>query len=242
MTPERYKRVREIYVDALLVGLDRRDAYLTEVCGADWALRQDVELLLDREEQGGALNDQPTLEAATRVLTENQSESPIGQSIGNYRILSLLGRGGMGEVYLGEDARLRRKVAIKLLPAPFTKDRERLLRFEHEAQAASALNHPNIITIHEVGEVQTEAGSTHYLVTEYIEGETMRRRLKAGPMNLNNAHRRGIASCKRAPGSARERDHSPRHQAGECNGAARRAGQGAGFWLSQTGRATNING
>ena len=158
MTPERYKRVRQIYVDALLVGLDRRDAYLTEVCGADWALRQDVELLLDREEQGGALNDQPTLEAATRVLTENQSESPIGQSIGNYRILSLLGKGGMGEVYLGEDTRLKRKVAIKLLPAAFTTDQARLRRFEQEAQAASALNHPNIITIHEIGEVHTEAG------------------------------------------------------------------------------------
>jgi eukaryotic-like serine/threonine-protein kinase len=183
MTPERYKRIRQVYQDALSVEPARRDAYLTEVCGTDTALRQEIEMLVDREEQGTALNDQPTLEAATRV--EAMAGSPIGQSIANYRILSLLGKGGMGEVYLGEDARLRRKVAIKLLPAPFTSDRERLRRFEQEAQAASALNHPNIITIHEVGEVQTESGDTHYLVTEYIEGETLRQRLNAGPMDLN---------------------------------------------------------
>src|SRR5262247_3322472 len=102
---------------------------------------------------------------------------PANQLIAHYRILSKLGAGGMGEVYLAEDTKLGRKVALKLLPAEFTTDAVRVRRFEQEARAASALNHPNIITIHEIGEVRTEAGATHYIVTEYVEGETLRQRL-----------------------------------------------------------------
>src|SRR5262245_29313240 len=87
----------------------------------------------------------------------------------------------MGEVHLALDTRLGRKVAIKLLLAEFTTDAERLRRFELEARAASALNHPNIITIHEIGAVRTEAGDTHYIVTEYVEGDTLRQRLTSAP-------------------------------------------------------------
>src|SRR5262249_36492245 len=102
-------------------------------------------------------------------------------SVGHYQILSLLGKGGMGEVYLGEDSRLGRKVAIKLLPAIFTTQPERVRRFAQESRAASALNHPNIITIHEIGEASTEQGETHYIVTEYVEGETLRQRMECAP-------------------------------------------------------------
>ena len=97
--------------------------------------------------------------------------------IGGYQLLETLGVGGMGEVHLALDIRLRRKVAIKLLPVEFTSDSGRLRRFTQEAHAASALNHPNIITIHEIG----VADSTHYIVTEYIDGETLRQRIKAAP-------------------------------------------------------------
>lgn len=100
----------------------------------------------------------------------------IGTIINHYRVLSSLGAGGMGEVYLAEDTRLGRKVALKLLPATFVKNQDRLRRFEQEARTASALNHPNIITIHDIG----RSDSTHFIATEYIEGETLRRRL-AGP-------------------------------------------------------------
>ena len=101
----------------------------------------------------------------------------IGTVINHYRVLSSLGAGGMGEVYLAEDTRLGRKVALKLLPASFVKNADRLRRFEQEARAASALNHPNIITIHDIG----QSDSTHFIATEYIEGETLRARLGAGP-------------------------------------------------------------
>jgi serine/threonine protein kinase/Tol biopolymer transport system component len=103
-----------------------------------------------------------------------------GARLNHYQILAPLGAGGMGEVYLAEDTRLRRKVALKLLPAEVTRDAERLRRFAQEARAASALNHPNILTIFEVGEVD----GAHFIATEFIDGQTLRERLKSGPPAL----------------------------------------------------------
>jgi serine/threonine protein kinase len=100
-----------------------------------------------------------------------------------YTLISLLGVGGMGEVYLAEDTRLGRKVSLKTLPSEFTNDKERLRRFHHEARAASALNHPNLLTIHEIG---SEAGA-HFIAAEYIDGETLRQRLKRGKMKIDEA-------------------------------------------------------
>jgi serine/threonine protein kinase len=183
MTPERYKEVGRLYRAALELEPARWAAYLAEVCGGDEALRQEVESLLDYEARGERLIDQPALKAAARAMAEDQAPSPVpslaGQSIGHFRILSLLGTGGMGQVWLAEDAHLNRKVAIKLLPAEFTADAERMRRFALEARAASALNHPNIMTIHEIG----EAEKMHYIVTEYVKGETLRQRLTDAPDN-----------------------------------------------------------
>jgi serine/threonine-protein kinase len=111
---------------------------------------------------------------------EAKSLSLLGTRLGHYHVLSLLGAGGMGEVYLAEDIRLKRQVAVKLLPAELTANQDRLRRFEQEAQAASALNHPNIITIHEIGQVE----SLNFIVTEFIEGETLRKRMSTARMNL----------------------------------------------------------
>src|SRR5499426_579476 len=109
-------------------------------------------------------------------------ESLIAASqIGSYQLLEPLGRGGMGEVHLALDTRLGRKVALKLLPGAFTTDDGRVRRFAQEARAASALNHPNIITIHEIGEAATESGSLQYIVTEFVDGETLRQRMASAP-------------------------------------------------------------
>ena len=101
-------------------------------------------------------------------------------NLGHYEIRSQLGAGGMGEVYLAHDSRLGRSVALKLLPAEFTKDESRLRRFQQEARTASALNHPNILTIFEIGEV----AGIHFIATELIEGETLRERMKRGETRL----------------------------------------------------------
>ena len=116
-------------------------------------------------------------------MLETEQQLKAGQKIGHYEILSILGKGGMGEVYLARDARLDRKVALKLMPSAFTKDRERLRRFEQEARAASALNYPNILTIHEIGEVRNR----RFIATEFIDGETLREKMIDGPLKTADA-------------------------------------------------------
>src|SRR5215510_5819510 len=177
MTPERYQQVGQIYRAALELESDQRAAYLGEACAGDEDLQRDVESLLEYQARSGGLIDQPILENAARAMADATTTKVIGQNFGHYRILSLLGHGGMGEVYLALDTRLGRKVAIKLLLAQFTTDSERLRRFEQEARAASALNHPNIITVYEIGEIE----GRRFIVTEYVEGETLRQLMARAP-------------------------------------------------------------
>ena len=122
----------------------------------------------------------PAMDVAAGLLAEENYPSLAGQSLSHYQVLSMIGAGGMGEVYLAEDTRLRRKVALKLLPAQFTQYADRARRFEHEARAASSLNHPNVITIFEVGQVD----GRHFICAEYIEGQTLRRRLEGDQLKL----------------------------------------------------------
>ncbi|MCU1288656.1 MAG: serine/threonine protein kinase with repeat, partial [Acidobacteria bacterium] len=106
-----------------------------------------------------------------------------GQHIGHYEILSAIDAGGMGEVYLAHDSRLDRKVALKTLPKEFAEDADRMSRFVREAKSASALNHPNIITIHEIGESE----GTHYIATEFIDGKTLNEYARASPLDYKSA-------------------------------------------------------
>src|SRR5438105_7011002 len=112
------------------------------------------------------------------------NDSMIGQTISHSQMTKKIGAGGMGEVYLAHDTRLDRKVALKLLPAEFTQDADRVRRFMQEAKAASALNHPNIITIHEIGATPTATGATYYIATEYIDGETLRAQMQRARLSL----------------------------------------------------------
>jgi Tol biopolymer transport system component len=180
MTPERYKQVGELYRAALELAPEQRAAFLAEACGDDEALRQEVASLLGYQAQGEGLIDQPALEVAARALAEDRARSPVGQSVGHYQILSLLGKGGMGEVYRARDVRLGREVAIKVLPTEYAADADRLRRFEQEARAAGMLNHPNVLTIYDIG---THAGAP-FIVAELLEGETLRGRLREKALPL----------------------------------------------------------
>src|SRR5262249_41539788 len=191
MEPDRWEQIELLYHAALEREPEARECFLDEACAGDEDLRREVAGLLACDIPRDSFIQSPAIEIAARAmaaepLIESSSKSmrsPIaGSQIGAYQLLEPLGRGGMGEVYLALDTRLNRKVAVKLLLAEFTTDAERLLRFEQEARAASSLNHPNIITIHEIGRVRTEAGDTHYIVTEYVEGETLRQRLRHAPL------------------------------------------------------------
>ncbi len=178
MTPERLSRIEQIYHAALEHSDNERTLFLNEVCAGDDQLRHEIISLLAANDQAADFMNAPVLEDDTRMLAPGQSpsssQSPVGRQIGQYQVLSKLGEGGMGEVFLARDTRLDRKVAIKMLPAEFTQDASRLRRFEQEARAASALNHPNIITIYEIGEASTEHGKAHFIATEFIEGRTLR--------------------------------------------------------------------
>jgi eukaryotic-like serine/threonine-protein kinase len=175
VTPEQYRRVGQIYHQALEFERGQRAAFLDRECEGDEELRLEVESLIAAHEQPETFLNAPAVEVLAKQLAEEKPLS-IGQQIGHHRIISLLGRGGMGEVYLAQDTRLSRKVALKLLPAEFTRDVGRVRRFEQEARAVSALNHPNILTVFEIG----ETNEAHYIVTEFIDGQTLRERMKGG--------------------------------------------------------------
>jgi TolB-like protein len=185
MKPERWHDIERLYHDALARGPDDRTAFLDGAC-ADEAVRREVESLLAHDEPAARFMSRPPGELAAEMLATEPSASPIGTSIDRYRIVDLLGHGGMGEVYLAVDTRLDRKVAVKVLPGAFAGDGERLRRFEREARSASALNHPNILTIHEIGEAPAGAGS-RYIVAEYVEGETVRELVRRGPLGPSAA-------------------------------------------------------
>ena len=170
MTPERWQQVNEIFHSALEREPARRAAFIDQACADDHELRKEVVSLIRSHENTDSFIDAPGFGAAAQLLAEDSPDLSVGQRIGHYKIISLLGSGGMGEVYLAQDSKLGRKVALKLLPASFTKDQERVRRFEQEARAASALNHPNILTIFDIEEIE----GVHFIATEYIEGKTLR--------------------------------------------------------------------
>jgi serine/threonine protein kinase/TolB-like protein/Tfp pilus assembly protein PilF len=183
MTPERWQRVKEIFDAALQIEPAKRSAFLSNACGGDDDLRNEVETLIASHEKDGSFIDAPAYEAAAEQIVNNQAELKAGQTIGHYEVLSTLGRGGMGEVYLAQDTKLGRKVALKLLQSDVIKDKDRLRRFEQEARAASALNHPNIITIYEIG----EADSHRFMAAEFVDGETLREPIAAGRLMAGDA-------------------------------------------------------
>jgi len=169
MIPDRWQRVEAVFQEALDRPPQERASFLEQACHGDAELKSETATLIAAHDQAGDFIEQPALVHDARVIFNETAAENIGREIGAYRLVDRLGAGGMGEVYLAEDHRLDRLVALKLLPVHFASDDERLARFQREARAASALNHPNILTIHEVG----EADSLRFIATEYIDGETV---------------------------------------------------------------------
>jgi serine/threonine protein kinase len=180
MTPERWNQVEEVLQAALDRAPQERAAFLNEVCAGDEELQTEASSLISAHDAAVDFIEEPAMSQDARVLLGDHKLKNTGREIGPYKIIDELGSGGMGEVYLAQDSRLNRLVALKVLPAYFVSDDTRLRRFQREARAASALNHPNILTIHEVGELD----GTHFIATEFIDGQTIRELIAAGDLSI----------------------------------------------------------
>src|SRR5262245_5882867 len=187
MTPERWQRIEQLYHSALERDASEREAFLAAACVGDNALRGEVESLLRCDARAEDFIEEPALEVAAQLHAEGRAPSMIGRQLGHYQILSLLGAGGMGEVYRARDTRLSREVALKVLPTAFANDTDRLRRFEQEARAAGMLNNPNILTVHDIGTASPENGGAPYIVSELLEGETLRERLNGAALPVRTA-------------------------------------------------------
>ena len=183
MKAERWQQINDLFQSATERAPEERAAFLDQASDGDEGLRREVETLLTSYERAENFIESPAFEVAPELLTNESAGVLVGELIGHYRIESLIGIGGMGEVYLARDERLGRKVALKLLPERLTADATQLSRFKAEARAASALNHPNILTVYEI----SVEGNRHFIATEFIEGMTLRASLARGRMNLHDA-------------------------------------------------------
>lgn len=179
MNSERWQKVRGLFDAVVELSPQNRERFLDKSCGTDKELRRDVENLLASYNDAESFMEQAAVvEVAGIIIERNNLEA--GKSFGHYEIIKQIGAGGMGEVYLAKDRKLDRQVAVKILNEKFSRDESNLERFIQEAKAASALNHPNILVIHEIGESE----NSNYIVSEFIEGKTLRTFVEASPMEL----------------------------------------------------------
>lgn len=184
MNPERLRQIEERYHATLELPPADREAFINESCGDDEELLREIKTLLDVNRSPNNFFAQPPLSLAAEMFADRETQTNLaGKEISHYKIIRLLGAGGMGDVYLAEDTKLHRQIALKVLTSQFESDDERIKRFKKEARAVSALNHPNIITIYSIEE--TEAGS--FIATEYIEGQTLRERIAQRPLTWQDA-------------------------------------------------------
>jgi serine/threonine-protein kinase len=183
MTPARLQKIEEIFRTALDQTPDQVSEFLERACDGDQLLRRKVEALLSSRERASTFIETSAVGIATKIIEDGQGNLLVGQTFGHYKISKRIGGGGMGEVYMATDVTAGRKAALKLLPMHFTGDAERLKRFQQEAHAVVALNHPNILTVYEIGKDH----STYYIASELIEGETLRQRLARGRIEVGEA-------------------------------------------------------
>jgi predicted ATPase/serine/threonine protein kinase len=187
MDAERWKRVDQVLQSALLVSPEVRDEFLGRECAGDAALEGEVRSLLDSHRNAEGFLEHPAIRVAAKAMAQAETgdaiDSMCGRIFSHYQILTKLGAGGMGEVYRARDTRLDREVAIKTLSLDWGSQPDAISRLEKEARAACALNHPNIVTIYELGQVD----GTHYIAMELVDGETVRELLATGPIPFRKA-------------------------------------------------------
>lgn len=209
---DRWQRLEGLFYEALELEPDARKAFLQERCAGNDALRAEVESLLASADQPLDFFQKPVRDAALNVVSTGQAPAlKPGDHFGRYQIMAAVGAGGMGQVYLAQDTQLRRNVALKLLAPHLTRDELGLRRFEQEAQSASSLSHPNILTVYEFGQIEGK----YYIATEYVEGQTLRERIGGGKFEAGEvtdiamqicsalvaAHARGIVHRDIKPGN-----------------------------------------
>ena len=231
MSPERYEQADKIFQSAVELAADQRGTFLDRACAGDAELRKEVETLLSYDQQAQGFIEAPVFEQAADLLADDQARTLVGETIGPFKLVARLGAGGMGEVYLAEDSRLGRKVALKLLSRSLLGDDHLRTRFLREARLASALDHPNICTIYEIG----EAAGQLFIAMQYLEGKTLHQVIAGRPLSLDSLL---SLSLQVADGvaAARSRHHPPRHQTGQHHHHAARAGQSTGLRPGQDSR------
>jgi len=183
VSPERLDHIQTLYTDAASLRPQDRRAFLDGACGADSDLRKEIESLLAFQPRAETYLDKPAFEVAARSLADDGAQALVDRRLGRYQLLSLVGRGGMGDVYCAVDSRLNRLVAVKTLPSYMARDQEHVRRFEQEARAIAALNHPHICVLHDAG----YDDGLHYLVFEYLVGELLSDRLSREPQSPRQA-------------------------------------------------------
>ena len=202
MTPERWQQVDQLFQAALEREPEERAAFISEACGSDDSLRREVEALLASDGQAGSLIEAPAYAVAAPLIAGDDAQLLVGKSIGHFQIISLVGKGGMGEVYRARDTKLDRTVALKILPEELSVDADRMRRFVREAKAASALNHSNVAHIYEIG----ESDGVSFIAMEFVEGQTLAAKINGHPLEtgeivdigsqiadaLDEAHSKGI--------------------------------------------------
>jgi hypothetical protein len=230
MQPERWQKIERIFSQAITIAPVERKGFLARTCGDDADLRDEITSMLTEDADEEFLSE-PVFDLGARLL--DADGLPREREFGSYQLQKILGRGGMGAVYLARDARLERFVALKVLPASVVENKDAVARFRQEARAASLVSHPNVARVYEFG----ENGGCWFLAMEYVAGKTPARIAQREIARRSGDLKHRPANRRRARRDAAKRHRPPRYKAGKHYRRRRGRGQSFGFRIGETGHA-----